>query len=52
MFAAYNCRILVVDDNIVNQKVTCRMLERWGLRTDVASNGCEATEIAGLYPTA
>jgi CheY-like chemotaxis protein len=50
MFAAYNCRILVVDDNIVNQKVTCRMLERWGLRTDVASNGCEATEIAGLVP--
>jgi signal transduction histidine kinase/CheY-like chemotaxis protein len=49
-FAADTCRILVVDDNVVNQKVTCRLLDRWGLRTDVAANGREAVEIAALVP--
>lgn len=34
--------ILVVDDNQINQKVAARMLEKLGLKCDVASNGLEA----------
>jgi CheY-like chemotaxis protein len=49
-FAARNSRILVVEDNIVNQKVACRLLERLGLRTDLAANGREAVEMSGLVP--
>jgi len=49
-FAACNSRVLIVEDNIVNQKVACRLLERFGLRTDVAANGQEAVEMAALAP--
>jgi two-component system sensor histidine kinase/response regulator len=37
-------RILVVEDNPINQKVAARMLDRLGYRCDLASNGCEAIE--------
>ncbi|MGO9966639.1 MAG: response regulator [Bryobacteraceae bacterium] len=49
-FAACNSRILVVEDNPVNQKVLCRLLERLGLQTDVAANGLEAVEMFALAP--
>ena len=49
-FAAHNGRILVVEDNVVNQKVACRLLERLGLRTDVAADGREAVEMCALVP--
>ena len=32
-------RILVAEDNVVNQKVACRILERFGYRVDVAADG-------------
>jgi CheY-like chemotaxis protein len=37
-----NGRILVVDDNRVNQRVAQRMLEKRGHTVDVADNGVEA----------
>ncbi|MBK8229478.1 MAG: response regulator [Candidatus Eisenbacteria bacterium] len=37
-------RVLVVEDNAVNQKVAVRMLERLEARADVVGNGLEALE--------
>lgn len=43
-------RILLVEDNVVNQKVGVRMLERAGYRCDVAANGREALEAFSRIP--
>jgi CheY-like chemotaxis protein/HPt (histidine-containing phosphotransfer) domain-containing protein len=43
-------RVLVVEDNIVNQKVAAKMLEREGYRVDVAANGHEAVEAVAQIP--
>ncbi|MGB7244073.1 MAG: GAF domain-containing protein [Sulfitobacter sp.] len=37
-------RILLAEDNLVNQKLAIRLLEQMGYRTDIASNGVEALE--------
>ena len=43
-------RVLVVDDNAVNQRVAARMLERIGLRVDAAGNGAEAVRMLKELP--
>jgi PAS domain S-box-containing protein len=42
IFEGRGIRVLLVEDNVVNQKVAARMLERLGLRPDVAADGREA----------
>lgn len=37
-------RLLLVEDNLVNQRVALKMLERFGLTARVASNGAEALQ--------
>jgi len=43
-------RMLVAEDNPVNQKVAVRYLERLGFRVDVAANGLEALEACARLP--
>jgi PAS domain S-box-containing protein len=47
---AVRARVLVAEDNIVNQRVAVRMLEKLGCRADVAANGKEAVEMLSLLP--
>jgi CheY-like chemotaxis protein/HPt (histidine-containing phosphotransfer) domain-containing protein len=43
-------RVLVVEDNAVNQRVTRLLLEKLGFRADVAANGREALAATALIP--
>ncbi len=43
-------RILVAEDNVVNQKLALRILQQMGYRADLASNGIEAIESVERQP--
>jgi CheY-like chemotaxis protein len=45
-------RILVAEDNPINQKLAVRLLEKLGYRADVANNGHEVVEALGRIPYA
>jgi CheY-like chemotaxis protein len=49
-FGGLPVRVLVADDNIVNQKVAARMLEKLGMHPDLAADGREAVDMFGLLP--
>jgi CheY-like chemotaxis protein len=43
-------RILLAEDNVVNQKLALRLLQQMGYRADLASNGLEAIESVERQP--
>jgi signal transduction histidine kinase/CheY-like chemotaxis protein len=46
----FHGRVLLGEDNLVNQRVAVRLLERLGMRVDIAVNGQEAVEMAIAEP--
>jgi CheY-like chemotaxis protein len=50
IFAGDGIRVLVAEDNVVNQKVALRMLQRLGVHADVAGNGLEAVQMCQMLP--
>jgi CheY-like chemotaxis protein len=48
--AGRTAHILIAEDNAVNQRVAVRMIEKLGLRADVAANGREALALFEMLP--
>ena len=50
MAGRHPLRILLAEDNVVNQKLALRLLQQMGYRADLASNGAEAIESIARQP--
>jgi CheY-like chemotaxis protein len=50
MAARHPLRILLAEDNVVNQKLALRLLQQMGYRADLAANGIEAIECCARQP--
>ena len=50
MAARHPLRILLAEDNVVNQKLALRLLQQMGYRADLASNGAEAIDSIERQP--
>ena len=50
MATRHPLRILLAEDNVVNQKLALRLLQQMGYRADLASNGVEAIECVERQP--
>jgi len=50
LFKDYSPRVLVVEDNIINQRIAARLLQNLGCTVDVVANGREAVEMIGSIP--
>jgi CheY-like chemotaxis protein len=50
MASRHPLRILLAEDNVVNQKLALRLLSQMGYRADLASNGIEAIECLQRQP--
>lgn len=48
--SANSTRVLLVEDNIVNQKVAARILQKFGCTVDVAADGVEAIDMWSQFP--
>jgi GAF domain-containing protein/CheY-like chemotaxis protein/HPt (histidine-containing phosphotransfer) domain-containing protein len=48
--SSHPLRILITEDNVVNQRLALRLLEKLGYRADVAANGVEALEALERQP--
>ena len=50
MAARHPLRILLAEDNLVNQKLALRLLQQMGYRADIAGNGIEAIDCCKRQP--